>query len=67
MATALEDNPGYIRALEKDLEYYEKAKGKTVQLKTEAGMKFYNERMAIWNTCLSHLQFELGLSDELIL
>jgi len=67
MATAMEDNPGYVRALEKDLGYYEKAKGKTVQLKTEAGMKFYNERMDIWNRCLSHLQYELGLSDEFIL
>lgn len=66
MATATEDNPGYVRALEKDLEYYERAKGKTTQLKTKAGMKFYNERMAIWNRCLSHLQYELGLSDEFI-
>jgi len=66
MATAMGDNPGYVRALEKDLEYYERAKGKTLQLKTDTGMKFYNERMAIWDRCLSHLQFELGLSDEFI-
>ena len=66
MATAIEDDPGYVRAFEKDLEYYERAKGKTAQLKTEAGLKFYNERMAMWNKCLSHLQYELGLSDEFI-
>ena len=66
MATATEDNPGYVRVLEKDLEYYERAKGKTIQLKTKAGMKFYNERMAIWDKCLSHLQYELGLSDEFV-
>ena len=66
MAAASEENPSYARALEKDLEFYERAKGKTVQIKTEAGIKFYNERMAIWNRCLSHLQYELGLSDEFI-
>ena len=66
MATAMEDNPSYMRALEKDLEYYERAKGKMVQLKTESGMKFYSERMAMWGRCLSHLQYELGLSDEII-
>jgi len=66
MATATGENPSYVRALEKDLEYYERAKGKMVQFKTEAGRKFYNERMNIWNSCLSHLQYELGLSDEFI-
>lgn len=66
MATATEDNPGYVRALEKDLEYYERAKGKTVQFKTKAGLKFYDDRMAIWGRCLSHLQYELGLSDEFV-
>ena len=66
MAAATEENPSYVRVLEKDLEFYERAKGKTVQLKTEAGLKFYNERMAIWDRCLSHLQYELGLSNEFI-
>lgn len=66
MATALEDNPGYVRVLEKDLEYFKRAQGKALQLKTEAGGKLYNDRMAIWDRCLSHLQYELGLSDEFI-
>lgn len=66
MATAIGENPGYVRALEKDLEYYERAQGKTNQLKTETGLKFYNERMAIWERCLGHLQYELGLSDEFV-
>ena len=66
MAAASEENPSYVRVLEKDLEFYERAKGKTVQLKTEAGLKFYNERMVIWDRCLSHLQYELGLSNEFV-
>jgi uncharacterized protein len=66
MAAASEENPSYVRVLEKDLEFYERAKGKTVQLKTEVGLKFYYERMAIWDRCLSHLQYELGLSNEFV-
>jgi uncharacterized protein len=66
MAAATEENPSYVRVLEKDLEFYERAKGKTVQLKTEAGLKFYNERMVIWDRCLSHLQYELGLNNEFV-
>jgi uncharacterized protein len=64
MATAIENKPSYVRVIEKDLEYYEKAKGKVVYLKTETGMKLYNERIAIWERCLSHFRYELGLSDE---
>ena len=66
MAAASEENPSYVSVLEKDLEFYERAKGKTVQLKTEVGLKFYHERMAIWDRCLSHLQYELGLSNEFV-
>jgi len=66
MATATEDNPGYVRVLEKDLEFYEKAKGKTIQLKTKAGLGFYKERMAFWDKCISHLQYELGICDEFV-
>lgn len=64
MATASEDKPSYRRALEKDLEYYERARAKTSQLKTETGKKFYNERIAIWEKCISHFRYELGLSEE---
>jgi len=64
MATAIENEPSYVRVIERDLEYYEKAKGKTIYLNTETGMKLYNERIAIWERCLSHFRYELGLSDE---
>ena len=64
MATAIEDRPSYTRALEKDLEYYKKAKEKSIYLKTDTGKRFYNERIAMWEKCLSHFRYELGLSNE---
>jgi len=64
MATAIENNPSYIRVIEKDLEYYKEAKEKTIYLKTETGKKFYNERIAVWDMCLSHFRYELSLSNE---
>jgi hypothetical protein len=63
MATAAADKPSYVRAIEKDVEYYERARKKTIYLKTKTGMKLYNERIAIWERCLSHFRYELGLSD----
>ncbi len=64
MATATEDEPSYIRVIERDLEFYKRAKEKANYLKTETGMKFYNERIAVWDRCLSHFRYELGLSGE---
>jgi uncharacterized protein len=64
MTTATEDKPSYSRAIEKDLEYFERAKERIIYLKTETGVKFYNERLAIWERCLSHFRYELGLSDD---
>jgi len=63
MATAIESNPGYGRVIEKDLKYYQRAQEKTVYLKTETGKQLYNQRMAAWEMCLSHLRYELGLSN----
>jgi hypothetical protein len=64
MATAIGDQPSYMRALEKDLQYFDTAKKKTLLLKTETGVKLYNERIAMWERCLNHFRYELGLSDE---
>lgn len=64
MATAIEDSPSYIRVIEKDLEYFRKAKEKTIYLKTETGKKFYNERIAVWEMCLSHFRYELSLNNK---
>jgi uncharacterized protein len=66
MAAATEDKPSYNRVIEKDREYFEKAKERANQLKTKTGMKLYNERIAMWEKCLSHFRYELGLSDEVI-
>lgn len=65
MATANEDHPGYRRALERNDVYFTSAKERQFLLKTETGKKLYRERMAIWENCLNHLRYELGLSDVL--
>jgi uncharacterized protein len=66
MSTALGDNPNYVRALERNLEFYKSAKEKRIYLTTETGMKLYNERIDMWERCLNHFQYELGLSEEFI-
>jgi len=66
MSTALGDNPSYAKSLERDLEFYKSARNQTIYLKTETGIKFYNERLAMWERCISHFQYELGLSEEFI-
>ncbi|MEK6255817.1 MAG: HD domain-containing protein [Chloroflexota bacterium] len=62
MATATEDNPSYSRAIERNQEFFERATGKTNYLMTETGIKLYNDRIAMWEKCLNHFRYELGLS-----
>jgi len=64
MATALEEQPGYRQALERDLAFFNHAKCKLEQLQTPTGVRLYQERLAFWEKCLSHLRYELGLADE---
>jgi uncharacterized protein len=66
LATATENMPSYSKVIEKDLIYYERAREQRNYLKTETGIKLYNERIAIWKKCLSHFKYELGLSDQFI-
>ena len=66
MSTALGDNPSYVGALERDLDFFKSAKEKTIYLKTETGRKLYNERIAMWKRCINHLQYELGFIEEFI-
>jgi uncharacterized protein len=64
MAAAAEDNPSYMRAIDRNWGYYEKAKERPNYLRTEIGKRFYSERIAMWERYLSHFRYELGLSDE---
>ncbi|OGN76204.1 MAG: hypothetical protein A2X25_08220 [Chloroflexi bacterium GWB2_49_20] len=63
LATAGDANPGYVKVFEKDKKYYSSAAKKISQLKTETGMKLYQERLKIWGLLLENLAYELGLSD----
>lgn len=64
LSTAMEEDPGYVRVLEKDLKFHQKARERSIYLKTGTGRKLYAERLAVWEMCLSHLRYELGLSNE---
>lgn len=63
LATAIEDNPSYAKVIEKDLVFFERKKDQAMLLKTKTGKKFFHERMAIWENCLSHLKYELGINE----
>ena len=66
MATALGENPSFKKALEKSQQFFANAKGKTNLLQTKTGLKFYNERMDVWEQCLEQFRYELyelGESD----
>jgi uncharacterized protein len=63
MATANEDQPSYMRALERNAVYFTNTKERLFLLKTETGMKLFSERMAMWENCLNHFRYELGLND----
>jgi uncharacterized protein len=63
LAAAGEADPGYVKIFEKDQKYYSCAAKKGSQLKTETGMKLYQERLKIWGLLLENLAYELGLSD----
>jgi len=63
MATALEENPSFKKALEKSQQFFAHAKAKTHLLKTKTGLQFYKERIEVWAQCLEHFRYELGESD----
>ena len=55
------DNPSYLKVYEKDHNFYLEALKKRRFLKTDAGIKFYDERLNFWKLVLDNLKFELGL------
>ena len=65
MATAAENKPSYTKAMERNQIYFERAQEKAAYLKTEAGMRFYNDRIKMWGKCLNHFRYELGLSEKI--
>ena len=60
MATALEDDPSFKKALSKSQHFYEIAKDEINLMQTETGRKFYGERIKIWEQCLAQFRYELG-------
>jgi len=63
MAAALEDTPSFKKALERDEQFFASAKEETQFIQTKTGLKFYNERIRVWEQCLAQLRYELGESD----
>jgi uncharacterized protein len=67
MATALEDAPSFKKALERDRRFFASAKEAKQFTQTKTGLKFYGERIGFWEQCLTHLGYELGESDEIVI
>ena len=65
MATANEDDPGYIKALDRNQKFFNGAVERAVSLKTETGRKLYMDRVNMWRKCLAHFRYELGLCESL--
>ena len=63
MAAALGESPSYKKALDRNQMFFEGSEAKKKFLYTKAGKKLYTERIAIWESCLDHLRYELGESD----
>lgn len=63
MATALEEEPSFLKALEKSQHFLEWAISKQDQLKTQTGKKLYAERIAVWEESLAQLRYELGVDE----
>jgi uncharacterized protein len=63
MTTAIQENPSFKKALERSQMFFADAKEGINLIQTETGRKFYNERVEIWEKCLAHLRYELGVSD----
>ncbi len=62
MSTALEDNPSFRKALERNQQFFAKAKDKTPLLQTKTGRELYSERIEVWSQCLEQFRYELGES-----
>lgn len=63
MAAALGESPSYKKALDRNQMFFEGSEAKKKFLHTKTGKKHYTERIAIWESCLDHLRYELGESD----
>lgn len=61
MATALDEEPSYIKAYNRLCRYLERNREKFCLLKTESGKRFYKERIAFIENFVANLEFELGL------
>ncbi|MEW6228845.1 MAG: HD domain-containing protein [Bacillota bacterium] len=62
MATAYEENPTYQKAYERIRRYFEKSKERGTLLKTNAGRRFYQERLEFIQNFMANFEYELGLS-----
>ena len=65
IATALEDDPSFKKALARSQNFFAIAKDEINLQQTKTGRKFYNERIEIWEQCLTHFRYELGESNTI--
>jgi uncharacterized protein len=65
MATALEDDPSFKKALARSQHFFAIAKDEINLQQTKTGRKLYKERIKIWEQCLTHFRYELGESHSI--
>ncbi|HSG45098.1 MAG TPA: HD domain-containing protein [Anaerolineales bacterium] len=63
MAIALEDAPSFKKTLNRGQQFFTSAKEAMQFIHTKTGLKFYAERIKVWEQCLNQLRYELGESD----
>lgn len=61
MATALEDNPSYLKSYKRHLKYYEVLKEQQIYLKTDTGRKLFTKRLEFLKQFIENLKYELGI------
>ena len=64
MSVAQQPDPGYLKVLEKDRNFYSSAWKRQAEMKTKTGLKLYLVRMDIWRMVLDNFAFELGHMQE---
>jgi HD superfamily phosphodiesterase len=62
--TAVEEIPGYKKVLEVTQKNFQVALKERASLKTETGLKMYDDRLKTWNLVIENLGYELGVIER---
>ena len=57
--TAYRKNPSYVQVLKRSITYYDRVASHAKELRTRAGKQLFKERLAVYQTCINELKYEL--------